>query len=359
MSRSDDVHLKVELQAMGARLERTASLKARAGGAGPADGVTLFLNDIVATVPTGARYVESSPYLLSEGDGQGRGLLWKDGEQYREVEFAAPPRFYSGITKGDVGFGKIALRHGRDAIGSTVAQFCVRTSDACSFCGIGLSAESGLTLPRKEPADIARVAFAAADEGFSHMVLTTGTTDLDECGILHLTRCARAVRESSSNSMKVHVQFEPPGDDELIERIAAVADSAAINMESFDPGVLSRLAPGKAATGVTRYERAWSRAVDAFGFGQVTCFIIAGLGEDPRSVAEGCALLTSLGVYPFVIPLRPIPGTPLETWYAPSSELMSGLYERAATIIESSGLRASECAAGCVRCGACSAITDW
>jgi len=38
---------------------------------------------------------------------------------------------------------------------------------------------------------------------------------------------------------------------------------------------------------------------------------------------------------------------------------MMDVYERCAGVIAEAGLRAIECPSGCVRCGACSAITDF
>lgn len=356
---SEDIRLKVELQASGARLKDASSLAARIGGAGPTDGVTLFLDDIAATVPTQAPFVAESPYELVEGDSPGRGALLRDGQQCRQIEFALPPSFSSRQTDEGVPFDRIMLRHGRDAIGSTVAQTCARVADACKFCGITVSRDAGSTARLKQPDQIAQVAAAAVGEGYSHAVLTTGTTSFVDCGIAHLEKCALAIRESTDGAIKVHVQFEPPADEEWIGRIAAAADSVAINMECFDEQTLSRVAPGKAATGLACYERAWKKAVAAFGQDQVSCFILAGLGEDPCSITRGCELLTSLGVYPFVLPFRPIRGTPLESHPTIQAEPMLRLYEQAAEIIATSGLSARNCAAGCVKCGACSAITDW
>lgn len=350
---ADALRLKVELQSLGVRLALESGLAPRAGGAGPAEGITVTIDDLVATVPTGAPYVRRSPYSLGDG-----GLLMRRGEALRKIELLSEPRFYQGRTSGGVPMRKVALRHGTDGIGSTVAQSCVRAADACSFCGIAITRGTCETLAVKEPEDIAEVAASASAEGFRHFVLTTGTTDLETCGIPHLAACARAVKKATSGSMQVHLQFEPPEDESLIREVAAHADSAAINMECFDAETLRRVAPGKAAAGIEKYERAWRAAVDAFGAGQVTCFIVAGLGDPQGSVVRGCELLASLGVFPFVLPLRPIPGTPMETRTPPAPDEMLSLYQVAASVIRKSGLSSSMCSAGCVRCGACSAITD-
>ena len=344
--------LKIDLQAHGLRIPD--GLSARAGGAGPADGITVFIEDITATVPTGGLYVERSPYSLrQEGSAW---VLLKDGKRVCSLEVAPEPAFYDGFTSDGVSFKKIALRHGRDGIGSTVVQDCVYNEKACMFCAIELSRERGATTPVKSPEHVSEVAKAAEEEGYSHIVLTTGTSNIKDRGILHLARCATAVK--SNTDMRVHVQFEPPEDLGLVDEIGAVADSAAINVETMDSLVLRRVAPGKAMTSFARYRETWERAVEVFGRGQVTSFLLIGLGESAQSVLEGCRQMTTRGVFPMLMPLRPIRGTPMESWSPPDAAQTSEIYESAAEMVRATGLRASECLAGCVCCGACSAFTE-
>lgn len=351
-ARGEAVRLKMQLQRQGVRMEDGGG--GRSGGAGPADGVTLVMEGLTAHVPTNAPYVRHSPYQV-RGTGESR-LLYRDGQPVCEVKVAGPPQFYSQSTSDGVPMRSVALRHGRDAIGSTVAQSCIYGDRSCIFCGISQTRESGDTITRKSPSQLAEVAVAAEREGFRHMVLTTGTTDPYDRGIGELSRCAAAVKQASG--LRVHVQFEPPQDPGLIDMIACHADSVAINAECFDRWVLEWAAPGKAATTPFAYVEAWRRAVEAFGPGQVTSFVLLGLGESAYSVLEGCRLLTALGVYPYLVPLRPLPGTPLAGWTPPDVGEVRGLYECVATMVQNAGLRASDCLAGCVRCGACSCITD-
>ena len=347
------LRLKIELQAHGLRI--SDELAPRAGGAGPADGITVYIDDITATVPTGGLYVERSPYSLRR-EGSGLWGLMNEGQRVCALEVASEPGYYQRATADGIPYWKIALRHGRDGVGSTVAQDCVYDEKACMFCAIALSRERGATTSVKSPEDIAEVARAAEEEGYSHIVLTTGTTDITDRGIPHLVRCAAAVK--SNTSMKVHVQFEPPKDLGLVDEIGSVADSAAINIEAMDSLIIWRVAPGKAMTGFGLYRKAWERAVEVFGPGQVTSFLLIGLGESVQSVLEGCLQMTTRGVFPMLMPLRPIRGTSMEAWSPPAVAEMRELYETAADIVGAAGLRASDCLAGCVRCGACSAFTD-
>src|ERR1700757_5483373 len=61
-------HLITELQGRGLRVE--VPLESRQGGAGPADAGMLWVDGFAATVPTGAHYARTSPYVLrAEDDG--------------------------------------------------------------------------------------------------------------------------------------------------------------------------------------------------------------------------------------------------------------------------------------------------
>jgi len=88
----------------------------------------------------------------------------------------------------------------------------------------------------------------------------------------------------------------------------------------------------------------------------VSSFIIVGLGETDGSIIEGSRILADLGVYPFVLSLRPIPGSNLENEVPPRFKRMKRLYEEVSMILKEGGLSWRRSKAGCVRCRACSAL---
>ena len=119
------------------------------------------------------------------------------------------------------------------------------------------------------------------------------------------------------------------------------------------------MAPAKAAIGLNHYERAWKKAVQLFGVNQVSSFIIAGLGETITSIAWGSEFLADLGVYPFVVPLRPIPGSSLKRSTPPHPDMMKQVYEAVGKILQTKGIATHKILAGCARCGACSALSAY
>jgi biotin synthase-related radical SAM superfamily protein len=110
--------------------------------------------------------------------------------------------------------------------------------------------------------------------------------------------------------MPIQVQFEPPDDLRVLDEVRrAGVDAVGIHSETFDPDVLARVAPGKAQCGIEGYFRTWEAAVDVFGRGSVTTYVLLGHGRAAGADHRGCRRAISMGVYPFVVPLRPVPGT--------------------------------------------------
>jgi len=347
--------VQVELQSFGLRLPPDFS--GRNGGAGPAEGCTISIAGRALTVPTQSRYVRSSPYSL-ELRGSGA-LLCRSGVEIAEAGIPALPRFYDAITPQGVTFRRIALLHGKDCLASTVYQNCVYwgTELACKFCGIGLSLDRGSTVLEKNPDELGAVAtLAAAFDGASHVTLTTGMHRDERDTVEHLARCARSIRAGSG--LPVHVQLMPPRNLALLDVLkeAGVA-TIGFHLETGDAGIMDRIAPAKAFYGMKHFLDAFRRSVALFGENQVSSFLIAGLGEDTASCVRTAEALCKLGVYPYVLPLRPIPGTLLEGSRPPHPRRMEDMYEQVGELLHRYGLSSAACKAGCVRCGACSCIS--
>ncbi|MFD0503764.1 hypothetical protein ACFQ0G_13920 [Streptomyces chiangmaiensis] len=209
---------------------------------------------------------------------------------------------------------------------------------------------------QEDPAQLAEVAVAAKTlDGAVDATLTTGSSLGVDRGARYVARCGNAIKEASG--LPVEVQFEPPLDLDVINEVGDLGiDSVGIHVESFDPKVLGEVAPAKARTGIEHYFRAWERAVSVFGEGQVSSYVILGMGEDPDLTIEGCRRAIDIGVYPFVVPIRPVAGSLMEDVTPPSRQYTERIYRRVAAYMTARGLKATGVAAGCARCQACSAV---
>lgn len=350
---ADLATLVVDLQARGLRVE--VPLERRESGAGPTDSGMLWVGGFAVTVPTDNTAAADSPYVLrAEDDGY---AVFRGSERLATATAQKRPRFYDLTTADGVPYWHIGLMH-LDSFASTVVQTCSYwgKDDQCKFCGIELSLEAGRTIVKKSPAQLAEVALAAKVlDGAVDVTLTTGSSNGVDRGARYVARCGHAVKEATG--LPVEVQFEPPMKLEIIDEVGDLGiDSVGIHVESFDPAVLAHVAPGKARTGIERYFAAWERAVAVFGAGQVSTYVILGMGEDPDLTVAGCRRAIEMGVFPFVVPIRPVAGSLMQDVLPPSREYTERIYHQVATYMSERGMDTSQPKAGCARCQACSGL---
>ncbi|HUO70068.1 MAG TPA: MSMEG_0568 family radical SAM protein [Solirubrobacteraceae bacterium] len=360
----DERRLLVELQSLGVTVQdervgaaRGGAFAGRRGGAGPSDALFMWVRGLPLTVPWQAGYVDRSPYTVHLTDGGG--TLYRGEELIGPVKLPRRPRIYDMTTADGTPYWRIALLH-LDSIASTVVQKCIYwgTAEQCGFCGIELT-RGEQTIPVKTPAQLAEVCTAARDhDGAVDVTLTTGSINRRDRGALYISRCAAAIKDACG--LPVQVQFEPPDDDSVLDTVRdAGVDAVGIHIETFDPDVLAGVAPGKAQCGVEGYFRCWERAVEVFGRGRVTTYVILGMGEDPALIEDGCRRAIELGVYPFVVPLRPVPGTLMASTPPPPADYVGSIYRSVSAMLAESGLDHVEAKAGCARCQACSGLSAW
>jgi len=325
----------------------------RRAGAGPSDDGHVLLGGAGAAIPLNPR----SPYTVSGGR-----LLLDGADTGMGVEAVARPRFYGLTTADGISYEKIARLHSANVLATTVVQTCSRygADTRCRFCAIEASLAEGATVAVKTPAMLAEVAQAAVElDGVTQMVMTTGTSAGRDRGAAHLARCVRAVR-AAVPGLPVQVQLEPPGDLASIQELYdAGARSIGIHVESLDDAARQRWMPGKGAVPMSEYRAAWAEAVRVFGWNQVSTYILIGLGEDPDELVAGCEELIGSGVYPFVVPYRPLAGTlarEVDRVPAPPHSVVYDVTRRVAAALRRAGMLGSDQAAGCAACGACSAL---
>jgi len=348
-----------ELQALGARfVGDAAGGLSRKGGAGPSDHKAVVFDGHTVMVPIHTTASLASPYAFRVS-GPNRAVLERSGVRLGDVTFPEPPRFYACVTADGVPYWKIAQLHATDVLATTVLQTCIRYNDratACQFCAIGQSLKAERTIARKTPAQLAEVADAAVRlDGVKHMVMTTGTPSTPDRGARVLAEAAAAVTDRVA--LPIQAQCEPPSDDEWFGVLkASGVVSLGMHLEAVTDEVRRRIMPGKAEVPVARYLAAFERAVAVFGHGQVSTYVLAGLGDSHDAVVAMCRTVAQLGVYPFVVPFVPIAGTPLERHSPPDPAFMRRLLPEVAALIRQHGLSRKSINAGCGRCGACSTL---
>lgn len=362
--RMTDRNLINELQTRGLRLTRPDQRHvSRRGGAGPTDHQAMTIGDTTVMVPVFTETAMHSPFVLDSDKGHQLLQETPDGLiPLADVSFASDPAFYSLSTADGTPYQQIATLHGRDVLATTVLQTCIRYQSrrkTCQFCSIGQSLSAGRTVERKTPEQLAEVAKAAVElDGVKHMVMTTGTPGTSDRGAAILAESVAGVK--AAVDLPIQVQCEPPDDDAWFTRLKdAGADAIGMHLEAVTEPVRQRIMPGKASVPVSEYMRAFKVAVKVFGRGQVSTYILAGLGDSAEDILKVCEELTAIGVYPFVVPFVPVRGTPMEDHTPPTAEFMDSILHPLATRLRATGLLAEDIKAGCGRCGACSSLASY
>lgn len=355
--------LITELQSYGLRLvDPEIGAAGRQGGAGPSDHKAVTVNGTTVMVPIYTGAAAQSPYSAQVDNPRSLATLERDNQAIGRIAFPPQPQFYQLSTADGIPYWKIALLHSHNVLATTVLQTCMRyrdTSTVCQFCAIEKSLESDRTIARKTPDQLAEVAEAAVRlDGVQHMVMTTGTPHTRDRGAAYLAECAAAVK--AKVNLPIQAQCEPPDQFSWFERMKATGiDSLGMHLEVVDPEVRARVMPGKAEVPVSYYLDAFAAAVKVFGWGQVSTYLLAGLGDSFETLTEMTDRLIQLGVYPFVVPFVPISNTPLAHHPTPDSHLMTTLYETVSAQLRQAGMSSEQIKAGCAKCGACSALAQF
>jgi radical SAM protein (TIGR04043 family) len=352
-----------ELQTHGLRLlDSSAGVASRRGGAGPTDHKAVTVLGTTIMVPVNTHGAAESAYVATPPDRRGVSIL-KNGEEIAcEISFPQQPRFYGLTTTDGTPYWKIALLHSRDTLATTVLQTCVRYGNSatkCQFCAIGESLRAERTIARKKPEQLAEVAAAAQRlDGIANVVMTTGTPSTDDRGAAILSESATAIK--GATNLPIQAQCEPPADFSWFTRMRdAGVDSLGMHLEAWDESVRRRIMPGKAEVPRAFYLEAFSAAVKIFGRGQVSTYLLAGLGDNEESLHEAARVLIALGVYPFIVPFVPVTGTPLESHRPPSPEFMRNVLGPVGQWLTEAGMTSDTVKAGCVKCAACSTLSTF
>jgi radical SAM protein (TIGR04043 family) len=173
-----------------------------------------------------------------------------------------------------------------------------------------------------------------------------------------LAECAAAIK--AATGLPIQAQCEPPADFAWFHRLRdAGVDSLGMHLEAWDEDVRRHIMPGKAEVPRAFYLQAFASAVEVFGPGQVSTYLLAGLGDTVESLHEAARTLIDLGVYPFVVPFVPVGGTPLAGQQPPSAEFMRAVLPQIGEWLRVAGMTSDTVKAGCAKCAACSTLSTF
>ena len=335
----------------------------RKGGAGPLGGRYFLLEDnkTLVNVALWDNPVKTNLTLREKSDDFFEVYDVKNGISFGKLKLVSNPKYYNPeyITSDGIPMRKIALVHGVDCLASTIYQKCKywACGEACKFCGIELSLKYDTTIEEKNYHQMNEVIAQAKKEGrCTHMTLTSGTEDSDDKGVNRYIELLKGVKEEHPN-LPLHVQVEPLEDLKLITELReAGADTIGIHIEILDRHIRDIITPGKANIPFELFKNNWEYSLEIFGINQVSTFILTGFEDPTEDFFSDLEKIVSLGVIPFITPVRSIPG--MKDLPTTNFNILLDTYIRAAKLMKEFGINPLEHKAGCVRCGGCSAIKE-
>ncbi|MFX0169693.1 MAG: radical SAM protein [Candidatus Hodarchaeota archaeon] len=359
------LQLKVAMLTRGVQLPPTEHL-GRLGGAGPTLGRYFLINrDVLVNAPVRGGKSAKQFHSLK--------LLHLSANRFRvdqfegtqpEVELIPQPVYYDDILRDGTPMTHIALVHGQDCLATTIIQHCAyfNKGQECHFCSIPVSLENRQTVLYKSPDQFLAVLKAAKKEGrASHLTLTIGSPDRSDRGIEEYIDFVSQIRKHSD--IPIHVQLEPPKPPTLLQGLKkAGVDTVGIHLEIYNDSLRKRYCPGKFHhASYQEYLQSWRIATELFGRGQVSTFVLLGLGETPKQLHTGFKETIETGTIPVPVPYRPNPGSRLENHipsYISHLDQIVTVYLDCAQLLWDHNLDPHSHRAGCIRCTGCTAITE-
>ncbi|MFX1494170.1 MAG: radical SAM protein [Promethearchaeota archaeon] len=334
----------------------------RKGGAGPLGGRYFLFENGVLTNAALWDNINRTDLVLKKNRGRYFEVFNKENNDFfGKLKLVQNPEYYNPIyvTSDGIPMKKVALVHGISCLASTIYQQCVywACGEGCKFCGIELSLHSEDTVLEKTPQQMIEVIEAAKKEKrCTHMTLTSGTDESKDKGANRYIELLTEIKKHYPD-LPLHVQIEPLEDLTYIHKLKeAGADTIGIHIEVLDDAIRKEITPGKYHIPYKQFERNWEHALEIFGSNQVETYVLTGFGEDNNKLISDIEKVVSLGIIPFITPVRSIPGRrdlPLT-----DHTLLIKIYQKAANFMKQYGVNPLENKAGCVRCGGCSAINE-
>jgi len=334
----------------------------RKGGAGPLGGRYFVFDDnkTIVNIPLWHNNKETNFVLKNEKDGYFEIFDKSKNSVFANLKLVTDPNYYKMTTTDDIPMEKIALIHGLDCLATTIYQKCCywENGSKCKFCGIELSLARGDTIEEKTSKQLIEVVNAAKSEGkFKHLLLTTGTTSSIDKGALKYINLVKEIKKEFPD-IPIHVQIEAVDNLKFIDMLKeAGTDTIGIHIEILDDSIRKVICPGKSRTSYEVYEKNWIHALEIFGKDQVDSFILTGFGESTEEFSNKLEKIVRLGVIPFITPVRPIPQSKFKVPICNPLKVLN-IFKHTAKLMKKFNVNPLKNKAGCVRCGACSGITE-
>lgn len=349
MTRNDFLHFKAGLLCRGAALSADSRKTLESEHPeffekGFIDAVNMNVNGSNICVSIAEGFSEKSEFVL-EKDSKGYYILYKNER--------CDVRFFEALPLTGTVVDDLARLHADGCINIWPSTNCCydKPELKCKFCSL---------LPKTlEPIDTDELSY-----GIKLLMKKVPTYTLNFSGATFISPdrmaeywCELFEKIRRFSDCPIAVELAPPSDLTLIDKLKKSGATVVImNIEVVDNELRRKICPGKSAITLEHYHKALKKAVEVFGFGQVSSVMIAGI-QPAEDIKKECDTLSEAGVFPTIMPFRPLDDCSLAEMKACDPESLIEMSEYLGALLRKYRL-APECQEGCTKCGGCSIEND-
>ncbi len=348
--KNEFVNLKADLLCYGARVEKETAKLLEAEyphffDKGFIHAVNLHIRDANINISVAEEFSAESPYLLEYRDGAYRitGNGWDE-----------PITFFPKLPHTGTVLDDMARLHSMTCINIWPSTTCCydKPELKCQFCS--LKAEDHAPMDTEKLSDALKVLLPLVPREYI-LNFSGGTYRDPDWMVRYWIDLARKIRAFSSVS--ITVEFAPPSDLSLLQEMKDAGINVVImNLEIANDQRRKRICPGKSHISYEHYYEAFREGVRIFGWGQVSSVLIGGI-QPKEEIMEECSKMAAIGVFPTVMPFRPMDNCELYGFERCRPEELVEMAEHLGKLLHKYALDFTQ-QPGCTECGGCSLEND-
>ena len=346
----DVIRLKAELLCLGARVEKeTEKLLVadypRFFDKGFVHAVNIRTAEANINISVAEEFSSESLYLIVKRDGGYRitGRGWDE-----------PITFYENLPLTGTVVDELAQYHSHTCINIWPSTTCCYDTPEmkCRFCSLMADAEA--PLDTGELSEGLRLLLEKVPKNVA-LNFSGGTYKSPDHMARYWIDLARKIRAFSDVS--ITVELAPPSDLGILREMKEAGINVVImNLEIADPARRREICPGKSRISYAHYHAAFREAVKLFGWGMVSSVLIGGI-QPKEDIMKECAVMASEGVFPTVMPFRPMDDCVYYGLDRCKPEELLEMGDYLGGLLVKYGLDCRK-QPGCTECGGCSLEND-
>lgn len=289
-------------------------------------------------------FAHESPYLLDVKDGQ---FFITDGQK------SFPVSFFGALPHTGTVVDDFARLHSTGCVTIWPSSNCCydKPNEKCKFCSI--VKENETPLDTTVLANSIKKLFELSKDNMLNF--SGGTYKNPDAMADYWIDLVKKIRAFSP--AKIAIEFAPPSDlQKIVKMKEAGVDVAIMNLEVANDDLRKKICPGKSKISYDHYYNAFNKAVEVFGWGQVSSVLIAGI-QPKEDIMSECEKMAKIGVFPTVMPIRPLDNAPvdLNTRCDPDDLIEIATHLAKLLVKYNLDFKKQE---GCTKCGGCSIEND-